>query len=170
MPRPSAGTTSAAHDDGSAPPSGRISTVNKAEVDKLVAGRHGDPHRILGLHDGVVRALRPDAAGMALVLPDGSSMSMERIHPGGVFEIDLPTADAATTYRLCADYGTGSGFVYDDPYKAWPTLGELDLHLFGEGRHRALWNVLGAHQQFAVAVRRNGRESLVIALTRAVSA
>ncbi len=26
-----------------------------------------------------------------------------------------------------------------------PTLGELDLHLIGEGRHRHLWRVLGAH-------------------------
>ena len=26
-----------------------------------------------------------------------------------------------------------------------PVLGELDLHLFGEGRHRRLYEVLGAH-------------------------
>ena len=26
-----------------------------------------------------------------------------------------------------------------------PTLGELDLHLFGEGKHEALWRCLGAH-------------------------
>src|SRR5206468_8843313 len=26
-----------------------------------------------------------------------------------------------------------------------PTLGELDLHLFGEGNHRDLWKVFGAH-------------------------
>jgi 1,4-alpha-glucan branching enzyme len=28
-----------------------------------------------------------------------------------------------------------------------PTLGELDLHLIGEGRHRHLWHVLGAHHR-----------------------
>lgn len=27
------------------------------------------------------------------------------------------------------------------------TLGELDLHLFGEGKHQKLWEVLGAHQR-----------------------
>ncbi|MEV1199095.1 1,4-alpha-glucan branching protein GlgB, partial [Microbispora rosea] len=32
----------------------------------------------------------------------------------------------------------------DDPYRHWPTLGELDLHLIGEGRHERLWEVLGA--------------------------
>jgi 1,4-alpha-glucan branching enzyme len=49
---------------------------------------------------------------------------------------------------LEADYGQ-PGFVttfsFHDPYRAWPTLGELDLHLLGEGRHHGLWNVLGAH-------------------------
>ncbi|MBO0728638.1 MAG: 1,4-alpha-glucan branching protein GlgB [Acidimicrobiaceae bacterium] len=35
--------------------------------------------------------------------------------------------------------------VFDDPYRAWPTLGDVDLHLIGEGRHLRLWDVLGAH-------------------------
>ena len=33
----------------------------------------------------------------------------------------------------------------DDPYRFLPTLGEIDLHLIGEGRHEELWKVLGAH-------------------------
>ena len=33
----------------------------------------------------------------------------------------------------------------DDPYRWLPTLGEIDLHLIGEGRHERLWDVLGAH-------------------------
>ena len=33
----------------------------------------------------------------------------------------------------------------DDPYRWLPTLGEVDLHLIGEGRHERLWEVLGAH-------------------------
>ena len=30
-----------------------------------------------------------------------------------------------------------------------PTVGELDLHLFAEGRHERLWEVLGAHVRSA---------------------
>ncbi|HRE01238.1 MAG TPA: hypothetical protein PLV68_08040, partial [Ilumatobacteraceae bacterium] len=30
------------------------------------------------------------------------------------------------------------------PVADWP--GELDVHLFGEGRHRRLWQLLGAHR------------------------
>src|SRR3712207_8957662 len=33
----------------------------------------------------------------------------------------------------------------DDPYRWLPTLGEVDLHLIGEGRHERLWDALGAH-------------------------
>jgi 1,4-alpha-glucan branching enzyme len=35
--------------------------------------------------------------------------------------------------------------VQKDPYAFLPTLGELDLHLAGEGRHERLWEKLGAH-------------------------
>jgi 1,4-alpha-glucan branching enzyme len=33
----------------------------------------------------------------------------------------------------------------DDPYRFLPSLGEIDLHLIGEGRHEELWKALGAH-------------------------
>ena len=42
------------------------------------------------------------------------------------------------------DYGQGL-IPADDPYRFLPTLGELDLHLIGEGRHEELWKTLGAH-------------------------
>ena len=32
-----------------------------------------------------------------------------------------------------------------DAYAFAPQLGDLDLHLFGEGRHRHAYRVLGAH-------------------------
>jgi 1,4-alpha-glucan branching enzyme len=71
---------------------------------------------------------------------------MTEVHPAGMFEAPIP--DEVETYRLQADYRHGSDTVtweFDDPYRSWPTLGDLDLHLFGEGRHRRLWEVLGAH-------------------------
>src|SRR3712207_9581385 len=33
----------------------------------------------------------------------------------------------------------------DAPYRWLPALGEVDLHLIGEGRHERLWDALGAH-------------------------
>ena len=122
------------------------------EIALVAAGRHSDPHRILGRHGTVVRCVRPGAVTVRVVEdpgPDGagSSHDLTLVHPGGVWE--GPISVGAHSYRFEADYagpdGTTTTFAFDDAYRAWPTLGELDLHLFGEGRHRRLWEVLGAH-------------------------
>jgi 1,4-alpha-glucan branching enzyme len=47
-------------------------------------------------------------------------------------------------YRIEVTYG-GDTYVTDDPYRYWPSLGDIDLHLIGEGRHEDLWCKLGAH-------------------------
>ncbi|MGI9118561.1 MAG: 1,4-alpha-glucan branching protein GlgB [Acidimicrobiales bacterium] len=121
------------------------------ELDRLVAGEHGDPHRALGPHRGggkrpttVVRGYRPDASAMALVLDDGARHTMKEVHPGGVFAVELPGAGEAPPYRLEVSYPDGQRFEIEDAYRFWPTVGDLDLHLLGEGRHEALWRVLGS--------------------------
>ena len=59
------------------------------ELEQLVAGEHGDPHHVLGVHsegdDTVVRGYRPGAEAMTVVLPDGRRVEMAREHPAGVF-------------------------------------------------------------------------------------
>jgi len=39
----------------------------------------------------------------------------------------------------------GAHWECEDPYRFPSTLGELDLHLFAEGSHRRLWELLGAN-------------------------
>ena len=113
-----------------------------AEIDRLVAGEHPDPHHILGRHGSVIRARRPDAAAMRVLFPDGSASEMKQVHDGGVFEAEVMGSEDG--YQLEAEYPGGQTVVFDDPYRFWPTVGELDVHLLGEGRHRRLWRVLGA--------------------------
>jgi 1,4-alpha-glucan branching enzyme len=124
------------------------STTNLVELDRLVSGAHHDPHAVLGAHpnaDGgtVIRTLRPEAKAVEAIV-DGKRVALERVHDGGVFEgvLHAPLTD----YRLAVDYGENTVTV-DDPYRWLPTLGEIDLHLIGEGRHENLWQVLGAHVQ-----------------------
>ncbi|MFG1923540.1 1,4-alpha-glucan branching protein GlgB [Cryptosporangium sp. NPDC048952] len=127
-------------------------SVSRTELDQLIRGEHHNPHGILGVHrleDGrwVVRTLRPEAAVVTLVSGD-ERREMTRIHDGGVFAIDF--AEQPTDYRLEVKYEHGPGHgahLVDDPYRWLPTLGEVDLHLIGEGRHERLWDVLGAHVQ-----------------------
>ncbi|MFG3419425.1 1,4-alpha-glucan branching protein GlgB [Micromonospora sp. NPDC048063] len=109
-------------------------------MDELIAGATHDPHAVLGAHPAggrtVVRTLRRGAADVA-VLVDGRRHPMRRVHDVGVFETTVP--GEVLDYRIEVD-----GRVHDDPYRHPPTVGELDLHLIGEGRHERLWEALGA--------------------------
>ena len=134
---------------------GPAEPVSHAEIDRILAGTHHDPHAVLGAHPAgagtVVRALRPLAASVAVVLPDGRRFPMAHVYEG-VFEVTLPVSPIPD-YRLAVAYpapGTDGAetlpeTVADDPYRHLPTLGEMDLYLIGEGRHEQLWQVLGAH-------------------------
>ncbi|MDQ3352910.1 MAG: 1,4-alpha-glucan branching protein GlgB [Actinomycetota bacterium] len=114
-----------------------------ADLDLLVGGQHGDPHRVLGFHDDRIWALRPDAVAVRALVSGGASLHMEQVHPGGVWA--SPAGDAPSDYRLEAHYPSGSVVVQEDPYRFWPTIGETDLQLLGAGNHRRLWQALGAH-------------------------
>jgi 1,4-alpha-glucan branching enzyme len=121
-------------------------TIKPAELDRLVAGAHHNPHGILGAHptaDGrtIIRTLRPEAQAVDAIAGK-TRAALHRVHDGGVFEGVL--SGALTDYRLAVDYGEHTVTV-DDPYRWLPTLGDVDLHLIGEGRHENLWQVLGAH-------------------------
>ncbi|MDT4894910.1 MAG: 1,4-alpha-glucan branching enzyme [Pseudonocardiales bacterium] len=121
-------------------------TIQREELDRLVAGTHHNPHGVLGAHPAgpnrtVIRTLRPEAAAVDVVAGE-TKVPMRRIHDGGVFEGMLD--GSSTDYRLCVDYGDQPHLV-DDPYRWLPTLGEMDIYLIGEGRHENLWDVLGAH-------------------------
>ena len=105
-----------------------------------------DPHAYLGAHavkGGVmVRAYRPDAESIR-VLPMG--VELDQRDGNGVFEGVVKGAELPLEYELQVSYPTGDSYVLRDPYSFLPTLGELDVHLAGEGRHEELYARLGAH-------------------------
>ncbi len=103
-----------------------------------------NPHAYLGAHPAkggvVVRAFRPEAERV-VVLP----MEVElEVRGGGIFEGLVPGGSLPLDYELEVTYPTGT-FTFRDPYSFPPTLGDLDLHLAGEGRHEELYKRLGAH-------------------------
>ncbi len=122
--------------------------VSQEELDRIAGGAHANPHGVLGAHplgDGttVIRTLRPEATSVSVRI-GGRTLPLARIHAEGIFAGVIDTDP--TDYRLEVTYGDpGSTFIVDDPYRWLPTLGEVDLHLIGEGRHENLWDVLGAH-------------------------
>ena len=130
-------------------PLAKAATREAEDLDLIAQGLYSDPHRVLGRHGPLVRAYRPGAQAMRIVPvgdDDTKPIEMVRIHDAGIFEGSIDAA--IEDYELEADYADGDRMItyrYCDPYRAWPTLGDLDLHLFGEGRHHRLWEVLGAH-------------------------
>ncbi|HEX6527462.1 MAG TPA: 1,4-alpha-glucan branching protein GlgB [Streptosporangiaceae bacterium] len=128
--------------------------VGLAEIERIVAGQHHNPHSILGAHPDsgmlTIRALRPMAKSVDVVLADGRRVEMEHVHEG-VFSVTVPlktgpgTEEAVPGYQFAVTYPGGDETLQGDPYRYLPTLGEFDLHLIAEGRHEELWRVLGAH-------------------------
>ncbi len=122
-----------------------VQPLDPAEAYRLRSGTHHDPHSVLGPHPHAgavtVRVLRPHASAVS-VLVDGSRFECTP-EGDGLFVTVVP-GDSVPDYRLEVSYQDDT-FVVDDPYRFWPTLGEMDIHLIGEGRHERLWDVLGAH-------------------------
>ena len=120
--------------------------VDAEQLDAIAAGRHRDPHGVLGAHPHAgsvtVRTLRPLADSVAVEHADGVvALQHERagIWAGVVAQPEV------SDYRLLVRYQGGVDRRVDDPYRYLPTLGDMDLHLINEGRHERLWDVLGAH-------------------------
>ncbi len=119
--------------------------VDHGAIDRLVDGAHHSPHSILGPHphDGsvTVRVLRPMAKDVVVVMGE-QRVPMTHEHRG-VWVAVLPVPDVPD-YKIDVDYGAGI-IPSDDPYRFLPTVGDLDLHLIGEGRHEELFRTLGSH-------------------------
>jgi 1,4-alpha-glucan branching enzyme len=119
--------------------------IDLGELDRLVNGAHYSPHSILGAHsaDGIVtiRTIQHGADQVNLVI-DGTRHRMTHVHRGvwavGLDAVTVPDYLIETTRDGCVH-------LTDDPYSFLPTLGDVDLHLIGEGRHEQLWDALGAH-------------------------
>ncbi|MCU0635278.1 MAG: alpha-amylase family glycosyl hydrolase [Gemmatimonadaceae bacterium] len=120
-------------------------------IDAMRTGTLRDPHAVLGAHltshDGtlgmVIRALQPSATAVEAVLTDGTVVPLSPVRDG-VWHAFLPGADTTIDYRLRISWGERQA-VQADPYRFLPTIGELDRHLFNEGRHLRLWEKFGAN-------------------------
>ena len=93
----------------------------------------------------VVRALPPGGGRAVARVRRTRAASVSPATPGGLFEGIVEGAELPLRYELEVAYPDGDAFTLRDPYSFAPTLGELDLHLAGEGRHEELYERLGAH-------------------------
>ncbi|HET19307.1 MAG TPA: 1,4-alpha-glucan branching protein GlgB [Chromatiales bacterium] len=114
---------------------------------RLLDGCHHDPFSLLGRHpmgEGwIIRALLPQARSVRIA-PEGPEL--ERIDERGLWSWEGGETALPRHYTLqCVD-DAGNAFEIIDPYTFDPQLGDLDLYLFGQGRHWHAYRMLGAHE------------------------
>jgi 1,4-alpha-glucan branching enzyme len=122
-------------------------TIPREEIEALAYARHGDPFRWLGPRDTatgrIVRVFLPGAESVE-VLRHKDRARLGTLAKGptdGLFE--GPVSDKSS-YLLRITW-PGAVQETEDPYSFGPSLGDLDLHLFNEGRHFEMATVLGAN-------------------------
>ncbi|MCF2706606.1 1,4-alpha-glucan branching protein GlgB [Arcanobacterium haemolyticum] len=119
--------------------------VSEELLDLVSNGWYHSPHDVLGphIHNGnvTVRAIRRLADRVFIETAAGRTEAVHEFN--GIWRAVLP-GDDVPDYRVIAVYGQ-SEHRSDDPYRFLPTLGEMDIYLFNEGRHEKLWEALGAH-------------------------
>lgn len=138
-----------------------VKTDNKLDegsVQALLHGGTGDPFALLGPHGGAgpkteIRTFQPGALGVDVLAPDGRTLLAQLVsaNDGGLYagNVALPdTFPPAGRYLLRIRWPDGRGGesvqITEDPYAFGLLLGELDIHLLREGRHRELGRCLGA--------------------------
>ncbi|MEU1006695.1 1,4-alpha-glucan branching enzyme [Streptomyces tibetensis] len=119
--------------------------VDAVDRERLLGGTHHAPHSVLGAHPvpgGIAfRAFRPYALSVTVV---SGELRAELHDDGQGFFSGLLPLREVPAYRLIVEYES-TVLETEDAYRFLPTLGDLDLHLIGEGRHEELWTALGAH-------------------------
>lgn len=124
-------------------------TVPEHTLQAVAEGRYHQPHEVLGAHawseSVTFRVLRPLAEAVVVLTDTGQTIPLEHEHQGiWVGTTAATTIGQAPGYRISVRYSGGDDTVLEDPYRYLPSVGELDLHLIGEGRHEELWRVLGS--------------------------
>ena len=122
--------------------------TDSAEIEAIVSGRHGDPFKVLGLHqqgrDLVARAFVPGAEALSVETLEGKALgTLERRHEAGFFEGKLKAVKRQTV-RYRATRGSDR-WALIDAYVLGPVLGPLDDYYIAEGSHLRLYDKMGAH-------------------------
>ncbi|HKB59137.1 MAG TPA: 1,4-alpha-glucan branching protein GlgB [Gallionellaceae bacterium] len=120
--------------------------IPDAELWRISEARHHDPFAVLGRHEEgettVVRAFIPRAVEVQIA---EGGLPMTRLPQGDLFEWRGDGRDLPQHYSLIWHDAERREHIARDPYTFRPQVGDLDLHLFAEGRHRHAGAFLGAH-------------------------
>ena len=115
-----------------------------ADLARLAAGTHHDPHGVLGLHR------HDDREVLLLYLPGVESVQIDggellpRVPDSDFFGVE-GTLDLPHHYGLHCRDRHGHDWHRVDPYSFGPMLADDDLARFNAGKHFEAWRMQGAH-------------------------
>jgi 1,4-alpha-glucan branching enzyme len=120
--------------------------ADRAAIDALIDGRHGDPFALLGPHSvggrRSVRTLQPGALGVEAIDAGGRVLAeLHKVHDGGLF---AGFVDGDAPYRLRIRWPAAAHDTHD-AYAFGTLLGDDDLGRLSDGSHIELFRCLGAH-------------------------
>jgi 1,4-alpha-glucan branching enzyme len=125
-----------------------LQPIDEGTAGAIVAGTHGDPFAVLGVHeidDRLVARCFIDGAETveAFTLAGKSAGTLKRRHPTGFFEGTLRIRTRQPLrYRAAND---GGEWWVGDAYSFGPVLGPMDDYYIAEGSHLRLFEKMGAH-------------------------
>ena len=138
-----------------------VFAINWAEVEALAAGRHDNPHHILGMHetvDGVyINAYIPGAESVTAVstnTKDTFNLVSDRVP--GFFTVKIPDKKSFVYYYVVKlPAGSRNGVIDNgkkddtvtmiDPYSFEPVMDPIDISKFADGIHYDIFEKMGAH-------------------------
>ena len=119
----------------------------------MLDAQHPDPFSVLGLHPEsddsqtlTYTSFQPAAKSLSICLQSGWQ-ECERIHEDGLFHCQVEARDISlgSPVRFKIKDFNNTEAEYWDTYSFMPWVSDLDLYLFGEGRHWDIYQMLGGH-------------------------
>jgi 1,4-alpha-glucan branching enzyme len=127
--------------------------ISQEELSSFVTAKHSQPHDRLGMHfwnenekkEIVVRAFLAETQRCSVIdVMTGKKYAMKKLDVSGFFEVTIARSDFFK-YQLQTEDFRGNTRTFFDPYSFPPTISEFDQHLFSAGKHRKIYEKLGAH-------------------------
>ena len=120
----------------------------QADMDRIAHAAHHDPASILGRLPGNTNKhilfYSPDTVELSL---SELKVTIPRVPDSDFFIYDGDLDALPEHYLLHRVDHQNNQHEYHDPYSFSAQISDYDLHLFAEGRHFHIYNILGAHKK-----------------------
>ncbi|TRX58075.1 1,4-alpha-glucan branching protein GlgB [Thalassomonas sp. M1454] len=119
------------------------------DIQAINNANHNNPYGFLGLHANdkgylQINTFLPEAKAVSLLDEKGKTVAkLDKVDENGFFS-KVTRRKKVFAYQLKVTDSQGERII-TDPFNCSPVLGDLDIYLFNEGKHKHPYQKLGAH-------------------------